>query len=360
MNAPGVPAPLPDRPPTDAPSHPHPYPQPGASAGALDGATLPASARLGLDFDPDRLARDLDALSGTTWALQNTYSSDGTVASAAIDWRVLPLRNVGGDPRRTDPGGPGLVDFADTPWLGRAPYLAEVLAAVPAPLRAARLMALGPGALGPDHFDTKQGLAWGFARLHVPVSTTPEARLYLDGAQHHWQPGSFWYGDFSRTHRVENPGTGRRVHLVVDVMPTKELLGLFATSAGASIDPAKVPLARDPVPLSAREAARCAVTFELPESFADLEEPEGGFLRPQPSLAARIDVGDGATPSPVLTLDGEPTFGLVHVGDLEFRFTAWTEERTIQITGIGDGVRVVLRSRVQDRECRAELPAERV
>ncbi len=346
MNAPRRSAPLTDRPPT------------GTLTGAR-GPALPAAARLELDFDADRLARDLEALSRTTWDLQNTYSSDGSLSSAVIDWRVLPLRNVGGDPHRTDPGGPGLIDFADTPWLAQAPYFAEVLAAVPAPLRAARLMALGPGAIGARHRDTKQGLGWGAARLHIPVTTTPEARLYLGGAQHHWQPGSFWYGDFTREHRVENPGTGRRVHLVIDAQPSTELLALFPAPVRAALDPAKIPLARDTVPLSAEDGAQCAVAFAMPASFADLEEAEGAFTRTQPTLAARVEAG-GDGRALTLVLDGEPMFGLVHVGELEFRLTAWTEERTIQFIDAADGMQVVLRSRAEGRVHRAVLPAERV
>src|SRR5579864_2089632 len=126
-------------------------------------AGLPEAASLDLGFDVERLAGDLGVLSRIGWGLQNTYSADGVLSPASIDWRVLPLRNIGGDPYRTDAGGPGLLGHAPTPWLRQAPYLAEVLDAIPAQLRSARLMALGPYALGGEHTDTKHGLAWGNA-----------------------------------------------------------------------------------------------------------------------------------------------------------------------------------------------------
>ena len=321
-------------------------------------AGLPEAARLGLDFDVERLAGDLEVLSRIGWGLQNTYSSDGELSPATIDWRVLPLRNLGGDPHRTDAGGPGLLDYAPTPWLKQAPYFAAVLAAIPAQLRSARLMALGPGAMGADHEDNKHSVAWGTARLHVPVTTTPEARLYIDGREHHWQPGSLWFGDFSRVHRVENPGPGRRVHLVVDAMPSKELLGLFPARVREQVDPAQILFGREPVPLGAREARRCLVRFELPQSFADWEEPEGAFRWRQPCLAARVAADEAGL---LLVLDGRPAFRLVHLGGREFRFAGWTEERTIRFADAWRGrARVTLCTHAADREYRVELPAERL
>jgi len=324
-------------------------------------AGLPEAAGLDLGFDVERLVGELEGLSRIRWGLQNTYSADGALSPAAIDWRVLPLRNIGGDPYRTDAGGPGLLGHAPTPWLRQAPYFARVLDAIPAQLRSARLMALGPYALGGEHLDTKYGLAWGTARLHVPVTTTPQARLYIDGHEHHWQPGELWFGDFSRLHRVENPGPGRRVHLVIDAMPSRELLELFPERMREQLDPARIVFAREPYPLGAREARRCLIRFELPQSFADWEEPEGAFRWPQPRRAARI-AADRAYPGGlVLFLDGQPTFRLVHLGDREFRFAGWTEERTVQIADAGRGrARVLLRTRAADREHRAELPAERL
>jgi hypothetical protein len=321
-------------------------------------AGLPEAVQLSLDFDAERLAGELEVLSRTTWKLQNTYSSDGTLSPATIDWRVLPLRNIGGDPHRTDAGGPGLIDFAPTPWLGLAPYFAEVLDSIPAQLRSVRLMALGPGAIGTDHSDTKQSVAWGAARLHIPVTTTAGARLHIDGHEHHWQPGTFWFGDFSRPHRVENAGPGRRVHLVIDALPSKALIELFPAPVRSRLDPVQVLFGREPVPLAEPEARGCRVAFDLPASFADWEEPEGGFLAPQQQLPARIEPDDAGALT--LVLSDRPAFGLVHLGGGEFRFTGWTDERTVRVIDAGPDTCVVLRTRASNREYRATVPAVRL
>lgn len=315
---------------------------------------LPEAARLAIDFDVERLVADVAELRRKAWSLQRTYGADGLLDEAPIDWRVLPLRSPGGDLDRTDPGGPALVDFEPTAWLDQAPYLAEVLDTIPAELRAARLMALGPGAASADHFDNKYGVAWGTARVHVPILTHPEARMYIAGKLQQWQPGTFWFGDFSQVHRVENTGTETRVHLVIDTLPTKELFELFPAEVRDQVDPTEILFSRGRQPLTAEAVQSSLVHFDLPASFANWEEEEGEFLRPQKQLAASVE-RDGE--HLVLALDGRPEFRLVHVGGQEFRFAGWTEERTIQVVPGGESPRVILRSRKGSQVQQLELAA---
>src|SRR5256885_2699668 len=143
-------------------------------------ADLPPTAQLPLRFAPARLQAELRQLRAIRWNEIRIVSGDGLGDYAtALDWRAIPLRSIGGDGDRGDAGGPGLRDFADTPWLARLPYFAEVLAAIPSSVTSARLMALGPGARTPVHSDTKLGLPWGTVRLHVPIIVVPEATLTI-------------------------------------------------------------------------------------------------------------------------------------------------------------------------------------
>ncbi|MFB6513440.1 aspartyl/asparaginyl beta-hydroxylase domain-containing protein [Streptomyces virginiae] len=100
----------------------------------------------------------------------------------------------------------------------------------PLRLNAARLRALGPGAVGERYGAPKYRLARGCVHLRIPLTTNPDAVLYLDGTEHTCQPGEFWYGDFSREHAVRSLGTTTtttRVHTVIDVLFTIELAVLF-------------------------------------------------------------------------------------------------------------------------------------
>lgn len=304
--------------------------------------TLPPAQRLEVTFDAESLVADLRSLSRKTWLLQRSFADDGTITEAEIDWRCCSLRSVGGDPGRTDPGGPGLDEFADTPRLRSAPYLGYVLSRIPAQLRSARLLALGPGAASWEHNDTKYGPAWGTARLHVPITTTPGAVLYLEGQPHQWQPGEFWFADFSRMHRVENTDSVTRVHLVVDALLSRELLELFPADYRARLTSDDYLINREPVALSPAEAAPFRVSAGLPSSFVDWEEDGGSFIHDTDRFTATVETCGNRV---LLLRDGRPILGLVHLGDGEFRFAGWTDERTLQVTRSPGGASVILRTR---------------
>jgi len=191
-------------------------------------ARLLEAVRLTGEVDAERLRTELTTVTGHRWSPQRIRRPDGGIGPAAeVDWRVLPVRSPGGDPDRTDPGGPGPVDYQSTMWLDQLPYLREILDSIPAPLNAVRLMALGPGAVSHAHSDPKYSLERGFVRLHLPIVTHPDAILILDGVEHCWEPGGLWFGDFSRVHQVRNAGPVIRIHAVIDALLTEPLAMLF-------------------------------------------------------------------------------------------------------------------------------------
>jgi hypothetical protein len=328
------------------------------TAGPASVANLPKpppATQLNLAFDVARLTGDLERISGSTWMLQRSFADDGSVFEATVDWRCRPLRSVAGDQERTDPGGPGLDDYADTPWLRRTPYLAEVLSAIPAPLRSARLLALGPGAASWEHNDTKYGPAWGLARLHVPITTTPGAVLYLEGIAHRWQPGTLWFADFSRMHRVENTDRVTRVHLVIDALMSEGLLDLFPAGYCDQLLEAGVLVNRPVQPLTPAEAEGFRCRFPLPPAFLNWEDEGESFAQHE-----RFDAVVESNGTRVFLMrGGRPLLALVHIGGGEFRFAGWTDERTLLIDPTGGSASVTMRLRcgtgMREQACQAEL-----
>jgi quercetin dioxygenase-like cupin family protein len=285
-----------------------------------------ASARLAHSFDGEALAAELTAVREQPWARQRVYGEDVGWASKA-DWTCLALRSPGGDGTRTDPGGPGPVEFADTPWLDRTPLARAVLDSIPAPLRAVRYMALGPGAVSHLHFDTKYGPRYGVARLHVPVVTNPGATLQLDGEKHNWQPGELWFGDFSRDHLVSNTGDEPRVHMVIDCLMVPGLADVFPEEWHDFL---------------LGEPGDWECSFDVPETFTDWEEEDGAFLDPAvPRRPARVRAEEDAL---LLEYEGARPIRLVHIADGEFRNAGWSQERTVQL--LPERREVVLRSRL--------------
>ncbi|MCX4472496.1 aspartyl/asparaginyl beta-hydroxylase domain-containing protein [Micromonospora sp. NBC_01655] len=290
-------------------------------------SALPAVVPLDRRYDPARLADEVHALRDHRWRAQRAYSQAGLAAPVEIDWRILPLRSPTGDPGRTDPGGAGLDPYRDTPLLARSPYLAEVLSTIPAPLRAVRLMSLGPGAQVHEHRDGKCGYPWGVLRLHVPVITNPGAELVIESTPYHWDVGRLWFGDFDRPHYVRNTGPEPRVHLVIDCLVTRSLLDLFPEAYLDRLPWPDVLLATDPVPLRAADLAGLGCEFPVPADFSRWSE-EDPLDEARPDVPGRIEVDQGR---PVLVLAGDPTFALVHIGRSEFRLEGWTEERTLVV-----------------------------
>jgi Aspartyl/Asparaginyl beta-hydroxylase len=286
---------------------------------------LPGAMPLLRSYDANRMAAEARALHDGQWRAQRAYGPNGVFGEAEIDWRILPLRGPGGDPNRTDPGGAGLVGYADTPYLDKAPYFAEILAAIPAPLRSVRLMALGPRVQVPEHRDGKCGFPWGVTRLHVPVITNPGAEVVIDRQSTHWDAGRLWFGDFNRPHYVRNAGDEPRIHLVIDVMVTLELLKLLPREHLDELPWADVLIAREAVPLRPADLSGLRCTIPIPAEFPQWSEDE---YESGPDLDGAIEILDGR---PVLLVAGEPTFALVHVGLGEFRFEGWTEERTLHL-----------------------------
>lgn len=280
------------------------------------------------EYDVERLQDELGRLGQSQFRGQRTFGEDLEPSEeTTLDWKVLSLRSPGGADDRTDPGGAGLVDYADTSAAREAPYLASIFAGLPAKVRTARLMALGPGAAVDTHRDYPYGLPAGWVRLHVPIITNPGAVLVIDGEEQRWQPGTLMYGDFSRPHSVRNTGDARRVHFVIDCFLNRELLQLFPNEFLRRIRWTEVLFDRGDLPLDPVEHAGLECDFPLPEAFL-WGEVEDLVRDDTPTRDAELRHVDGEL---ILRARDKPLGRLVHIGLGEFRFAGWNAERTIQL-----------------------------
>lgn len=307
-------------------------------------------------YDVERMQEELTRLGQSQFRGQRTFGEDLKPSEeTTLDWKVLSLRSPGGADDRTDPGGAGLVDYADTSAVREAPYLASIFAGLPARVRTARLMALGPGATVDTHRDYPYGLPAGWVRLHVPIITNPGAVLTIDGQEQRWQPGTLMYGDFSRPHSVRNTGDDRRVHFVIDCFLNRELLGLFPDEFVRRIRWTEVLFDQSDLPLGPAESAGLECDFPLPEAFL-WGEVEDLIKDGTPTRDAQLRHVDGEL---ILTAGDKPVGRLVHIGLGEFRFAGWNAERTIQLDLHRGEPRVRFRRRYGSLLDEAVFPAVR-
>ncbi|MHC5351546.1 aspartyl/asparaginyl beta-hydroxylase domain-containing protein [Metapseudomonas furukawaii] len=178
---------------------------------------LPRCSRLPLAIPLPSLLDALARVSAGAWQHHfNTgyYEGDWSgVALIAPEDAPLPL-------------APGLGAPVRTGWWQREAAWNELLDLFQARVRSARLLRLGAGARIHEHCDPDLGQPGGDLRLHIPLLSPAGVEFLVDGLQVPMQPGECWFIDLSRPHRVDNPGPGARVHLVLDCQPDPWLLDL--------------------------------------------------------------------------------------------------------------------------------------
>ena len=192
---------------------------------------FPDRLRLPLQFDPARLAADLDGLTGIAW------TSHFVAQNYVGEWSVIALRAPADaqHPVRMIVSEPGCTNFVDTPALAASPYFREVLAAFACPLLAVRLMRLGAGSTIKEHHDHDLSFEQGTVRIHIPVVTNGEVDFRLNREPCVMRAGTAWYLRLADPHSVANRGTSDRVHLVIDSAVNGWLRGLFAEALTAAL-----------------------------------------------------------------------------------------------------------------------------
>jgi len=192
---------------------------------------LPDRIRLPFSFDPADLALDLRQFVEGDWTRH--YVHDNYQG----DWTVLPLRAPAGEthPIRMIFSSPTNPDYVDAPHLARTPNFQQALARFECPLRAVRLMRLGPGSLIREHSDHDLDAAlMGLVRLHVPVTSEAGVEFRLNGTPVAMTPGDVWYLRLADPHSVVNDGDVERVHLVIDAVMNDWLLQMLRAGVSAA------------------------------------------------------------------------------------------------------------------------------
>lgn len=160
-------------------------------------------------MDVEPLLAELEAVPAEAWLPSQWKWHLGT-------WFLILRGGPAGDvPGSALASGGGV----DAPILSQLPALRRMLdTAFPAPAPLAWIGRSPPGSCIRLHVDN---LPWWdeHHRIHVPLRTSPGARLCADGHFQHLPAGTAWAFDNSRPHGALNDGPDR-LHLVVDLPPT--------------------------------------------------------------------------------------------------------------------------------------------
>jgi hypothetical protein len=159
--------------------------------------------QLPIRFDADRLAAEVNALPKSAWLPHPTgYAGNEAVPLVSPSGKM----NDGFD----GPMGP-------TEPLKSCRYIMDLMAELGCVWGRSRLMGLAAGADVPIHIDVHYH--WRtHRRLHIPVITNPGVLFTCNDETVHMQAGECWLFDSFSLHKVQNKGTDRRVHLVLDTV----------------------------------------------------------------------------------------------------------------------------------------------
>ncbi len=169
--------------------------------------------RLPVRFDVEQLRAEVEDLPEDAWSRHPTEYEGNTAAR---------LITVGGTQNDRVSGG-----MQPTPALLASPYLQQVLASFATVWSRSRLMRIESGGSVPQHSDMNHH--WFYrVRVHIPVITRPEVRFHCGDRSVHMAAGEAWIFDNWRPHKVENPASDARIHLVADTAGTSEFWRLVA------------------------------------------------------------------------------------------------------------------------------------
>ena len=169
--------------------------------------------RLPVRFDAARLRAEAEALPESAWS-RHPQVHEGNTAARMI--------TAGGGENDEVVG-----EMKPTPALAASPYIQQVLASFNTVWSRSRLMRIAGGGSVPQHSD--MNYHWFYrVRLHVPVVTRPEVRFHCAGESVHMGAGEAWIFDNWREHRVENPTSDARIHLVADTAGSSAFWRLVA------------------------------------------------------------------------------------------------------------------------------------
>ena len=271
--------------------------------------SLPASVRLKRTFDINGLRADLRKLAEFPIRPQGSPYHNG-------EWKGVGLHTPGG---LWEWNRAPIAPYKETALLRRAPTIQRVLNSIPGPKFMVRLLHLMPGGEIYEHRDTCLNFEIGRVRLHVPIVTNRGIEFYLGGERMRWKPGELWYGDFSRPHRIVNATRTERVHLVIDVAPTRELLRLFPKDHGADQLRHGISLFEESARLSLSELSRFCCRVKIPTGLLT-----SSLSSKKRMLGAEIIlVGKGL----FLYIEGKPAYVLEPIS-----------EKTLTLQGVGRGV----------------------
>lgn len=178
-----------------------------------------ACKRLAVRIDAARLQAEVAALPAELWG--NVRAPVHRETRSLFLKGHAPLLKIPGDPEQ--------------PALGGCPYIRELLyGLLPGTPGKCLLAALRPRGIVYPHMDAANDYFVGSFRVHLPVFTNAQVRLYCNGRFFRMAAGEAWTLNNLAPHAVVNDHPAdERLHLIFDVFPRPEAVAAVDAVAEA-------------------------------------------------------------------------------------------------------------------------------
>lgn len=164
---------------------------------------------------------------------QNKLFEEVKMAQQATDyarrtphWLGIPLRSVYGELGENAMKATGIYNSPDETLYqdtkAMTPYIRKIIDDIGAPTFKVRILKLKAKKAIGEHADNFQ--ADDIIRLHIPIATHPLVEFWLDGEHYFIPPQRLSYLNVRKRHKVLNNSHIDRIHLVIDVKQTPELI----------------------------------------------------------------------------------------------------------------------------------------
>ena len=181
------------------------------------------------DYDIDLLVRDYEVAINESNFIQKKYVKGASVSlyKNTIGWSSIALHSVNGE---TDHRANVLKNlnnhlFKPTRILEKCEYFKKILDDLGTNIYLVRMMKLDAGGYIAPHNDGAQFRnRVKMIRCHIPIITNELVKFGIDNNEYYMEAGKLWYSRVDKNHWVKNDSDIDRIHLVIDLKPTEEMI----------------------------------------------------------------------------------------------------------------------------------------
>ena len=180
------------------------------------------------NYDINLLIKDYNIARETEFT-KRTYVKGASISlyKNTTGWSSIPLHSLDGE----EGNGGNILRFVEndrfkpTNALKKFKYFQKILQDLNTDIYLVRLMKLDVDGYIAPHSDAAQfHNMLRMIRCAMPIITSKKVKFAIDDVEYNLEEGKLWYTDVNKTHWVKNNSNKDRIHLVIDIKPTIEMM----------------------------------------------------------------------------------------------------------------------------------------